>query len=336
MKNLLLCIITICLFCLNAAGQDVHFSQFDFSPLHQSAAQTGNFKGDYRLTAINRVQYKSVTVPYKSLGASVDMNIAKTDEKKSWWSAGLLFENDVTGDADYKTTIVDVSVAWNSFLDENKKHQLTLAIQPGWMQNGLNFSELYFGSQYDGDIFDPNLPTGENPERSSYSNFNLNAGAAYKYVFSENSDFNIVFGASHLNQPDISFLNDKAKLFTRLTGIGALNLFLSEKISLQPQVLFYRQGKFSQLNGGANVQLHSFENNLKNFRFSAGLFYRNKDAIIARIGAGIGNLDADFAYDFNTSDLKKASNGRGAYEVALSYIITKVKPLKKNPPCPIY
>ncbi|MFZ7168732.1 MAG: type IX secretion system membrane protein PorP/SprF [Bacteroidota bacterium] len=111
---------------------------------------------------------------------------------------------------------------------------------------------------------------------------------------------------------------------------------LSEKISLQPQVLFYRQGKFSQLNGGANVQLHSLENNFKNFRFSAGVFYRNKDAVIARIGAGIGNLDAGFAYDFNTSDLKRASNGRGAYEVALSYIITKVKPLKKNPPCPVY
>ncbi len=105
---------------------------------------------------------------------------------------------------------------------------------------------------------------------------------------------------------------------------------------LVPQVLWYRQGKFNKFNGGACIQLITPEYEARNYNIQAGLFYRSKDALIARLGAGTGNFNAGFAYDFNISDLKRASNGRGAYEIALSYIIIKVKPLKINPPCPVY
>jgi type IX secretion system PorP/SprF family membrane protein len=336
MKKLLLSLTIGWLLGGTTDAQDVHFSQYDFSPLHQSAAQTGNFNGDYRFTAIHRVQYRSVTVPYKSIGASFDMKINANDEKRSWWSTGLVFENDVTGDARYKTTNVEFSLAWNGFIDTYRKHQLVLALQPGWMQNGLNFSELYFGSQYDGDNFNPNLPSGEYLNRSGSSNFNINAGLGYHYHFSETSQLQLTLGWNHINQPSITFLNDSAKLLSRYTGVGSINVKLSDRLVIVPQVLWYRQGKFNQFNGGACLQLITPEYEARSYSIQAGLFYRSKDALIARLGAGTGNFNAGFAYDFNISDLKRASNGRGAYEIALSYIIIKVKPLKINPPCPVY
>lgn len=334
MKKIFLHIAIVFLFAEFASAQDVHFSQFDFSPLHQSAANTGNFNGDYRFTAIHRNQYRSVTVPYKSVGASLDMNHKLTDDKMSYWSSGLMFEQDKTGDAGYSTLDIELSVAWNKFLDNDKKHRITIGLQPGWFQNGLNFSELYFGNQYDNGSFNSNLPNNENPEETKHSNFNLNAGLGYKYIFSEMSDMQLVLGFNHLNKPNLSYYGDKSPLNMRFTALALFDIRMSERIFIHPQLLYYNQNKFNQINGGANVTFHSADT--KDYRFTGGVFYRNKDAIIGRLGAGYNNLDIGFAYDFNISDLKRASNGRGAYEIALTYIIHTVKPLQKNPPCPVY
>lgn len=334
MRSFFLHITFIFLFAEGVSAQDVHFSQFDFSPLHQSAANTGNFSGDYRLTAIHRNQYRSVTVPYKSVGASFDMNHNLTDDKMNYWSSGIMFEQDKTGDAGYSTLDMEVSVAWNKFMDSEKKHRITIGIQPGWFQNGLDFSELYFGNQYENTAFNPSLPNNENLDQTKHSNFNLNAGLSYRYAFSEESDAQLVIGANHLNKPNLSFYGDKAPLAIRFTALALFSLKVRENIFLQPQLLYYNQNKFNQLNGGANICFRSAD--AKKYRFLGGVFYRNKDAVIGRLGAGYNNLDIGFAYDFNISDLKRASNGRGAYEIALTYIIHTVKPIKNNPPCPVY
>jgi hypothetical protein len=63
---------------------------------------------------------------------------------------------------------------------------------------------------------------------------------------------------------------------------------------------------------------------------------RTKDAIYPSIGLDYNELNVGFSYDINTSDLKRASNSRGAYEISLTYIIKKVKPLPVHPPCPVY
>nr|HMT30619.1 type IX secretion system membrane protein PorP/SprF [Bacteroidia bacterium] len=60
------------------------------------------------------------------------------------------------------------------------------------------------------------------------------------------------------------------------------------------------------------------------------------DAFIASAGVEYNNLSVGASYDFNTSDLNTASNGKGGYELSLIYIIRKVKPLGIKPPCPLY
>lgn len=329
-------LILSCLLTGWAFAQDIHFSQYDFSPLHQSAANTGNFKGDYRFTAIHRNQYRSVTVPYKTIGASFDMKLGMHDDARGFWSAGLLFEQDKTGDANFGTLNAEVSVAYHLFIDADKKQEIVLGIQPGFFQNGLDFGNLYFGNQYDSTFYNPAIANGESLDNSKHAAFNFNAGVVYRYAFTDESDAQLVIGLNHINQPGITFYNDTVSLFMRMTGELLFNFKLNDQISLQPQVLYYNQKKFRQWNAGSNITFRTNATEYKSYRFLAGVFIRPKDAVIARIGVGYNNLDIGFAYDFNTSDLKRASNGRGAYEIALKYIITKVKPLKKNPPCPVY
>ena len=317
-------------------SQDTHFSQFDFSPLQQNAAHTGGFDGDYRFTAIHRNQYKSVTIPYKTFSFSFDENINVTEDSKKFWSAGILFNTDKAGDGDFKTLELGLSVAYNYFLDAYKKQLVTVALQPGIAQHSINFDNLYFDSQYNGDTYDPNIVSGEKLERTNYSYFDLNIGANYFNKLSDGVDISVGLGLSHINNPNQSFYSEKNPLGSRFTAELLSKIKITEVIYLHPQLLFYNQNKFQQLNGGGKVQFVSTKNESKQYSLSVGGYVRAKDAAIARVGVGYNNLDVGFAYDFNSSDLKRASKGKGAYELGLIYIIKKVKPLKKHPPCPVY
>ncbi len=321
---------------LDSSAQDIHFSQFDFSPLQQNAAHTGGFDGDYRFTAIHRNQYKSVTVPYKTFSFSFDQNIGLTDDSKKYWSAGILFDTDKAGDGDFKTLELGLSVAYNYFIDDDKKQLITVALQPGIAQHSLNFGDLYFDSQYNGDTYDPNIPSGENLERTKYSYFDLNTGINYFNKISDGLDVSVGIGLNHLNKPNQSFYSEKTPLHSRLTAELLSKIKITEVIYFMPQLLFYNQNKFQQINGGGKIQFVSSKSEFKKYSLSVGGYVRAKDAAIARIGVGYNNLDVGFAYDFNTSDLKRASKSKGAYELGLIYIIKKVKPLKKHPPCPVY
>src|SRR4051812_45345684 len=59
---------------LRSAAQDVHFSQYYFSPLSLNPANAGNFNGDYRLFANYRSQWRTLDKGYNTYSAGGDMN----------------------------------------------------------------------------------------------------------------------------------------------------------------------------------------------------------------------------------------------------------------------
>ena len=66
-KSLLVAAVLAC--CgLTGMAQDIHFSQFYFSPLNLNPAATGIFDGDYRIAGNHRQQWRSVTTPYTTFG----------------------------------------------------------------------------------------------------------------------------------------------------------------------------------------------------------------------------------------------------------------------------
>ena len=82
-----------------AQGQDLHFSQFFNSPLTTNPANTGFIPdGDYRLGANFRNQWSSVmTLPYKTMSAFGDMQVAKDRFENGWVGVGAVVLRDVAG-----------------------------------------------------------------------------------------------------------------------------------------------------------------------------------------------------------------------------------------------
>src|SRR5271156_4589456 len=72
---LLFFIIAYCLVpTVNCYCQDVHFSQFNFSPLNQNPANTNLFDGDYRFVGNYKNQWPTVPVRYNTFSASAEAN----------------------------------------------------------------------------------------------------------------------------------------------------------------------------------------------------------------------------------------------------------------------
>src|ERR1051325_12052501 len=83
-------------------AQDIHFSQFNSSPLNINPALTGLFNSDYRIIGNYRSQWSSVTVPFLTYSASADMNI-RVNRQRDVIGIGVLFNGDKAGDSEYGT-----------------------------------------------------------------------------------------------------------------------------------------------------------------------------------------------------------------------------------------
>ncbi|MFI5217930.1 MAG: PorP/SprF family type IX secretion system membrane protein [Bacteroidia bacterium] len=329
-------LICLLLFAFSNA-QDIHFSQFTKSPLNLNPSYTGLFDGDFRFGGIHRNQWKSVTVPYKTFSGYFDMNTALANSKDSRIGAGILINNDKAGDSEYGITGAALSGSMIKSLGSDAVHFLSGGLQLGFVQQSFNYSKLTFDNQFNGDVFDPTIPVSENFTDDKYIYFDLSAGIGWMYTVNEKLNLGAGVGIFHINKPKQTFMNDEdSKLDQKISFDARSMIAVHEKVYLLPGILFSTQDKFQEFDLGSNVKFILNENPGKKINLYAGGFVRTKDAIIFSAGFDYNELNFGFSYDMNTSDLKRASNNRGGYEVSLTYIIKKVKPVGIHPPCPVY
>jgi type IX secretion system PorP/SprF family membrane protein len=315
-------------------AQDIHFSQYNNSPLNLNPAQTGMFKGDIRFVANHRNQWKSVSEPYRTFSGSVDMAVSYSEKQQH--SGGLLFNSDQAGDSKLGTMQFMLSYAYSRFLDGENKHALSFGLQAGIAIRSISYSDLTFDEQFDGDGFNPQAGNTENFENDGHSYPDIGAGFAYS--FAPGPKFRIGTGLSvqHLNKPSDSFFDKDVKLNPRFQYDLKADGDLTDRISLIPSLLYMGQGSFRELTGGASVRLRINQKPGRNYAFYLGCHLRQADAIIGSAGLDYNSLHVEASYDINTSDLERASNNRGGFELSAIYIITKVKPQAAKPPCPVY
>lgn len=321
---------------LNTFGQDIHFSQFGSSPLNLNPAQTGFFNGDYRFVANHRNQWKSVTTPYKTFSGSAEMVLNGISESKNKYNAGLLFNHDKAGDSKLSLTQFALSFSVIRPLDEDGFHHLSAGIQAGYVNRSINYSELTFDEQYDGDVFDPGQANTEQFENENHGYADISAGIAYLFRTENNFKAGTGISIQHINRPNDAFFGQKAKMFSRLQFDVKLDFPLAGRFDLVPALLYMSQGSFRELTGGTSVRYRLSELPGRSYGLYLGGWMRRKDAAIVSAGLDYNNLNVGVSYDFNTSDLERASNGKGGYEISLIYIIRKVKPIGIKPPCPLY
>ena len=108
--------------------QDLHFSQFNFSPLNENPANTGLFTGDYRFVGNYKNQWPTVPVRFNTVSLSGDMNLF-TLKNGDRVGGGFLFFYDRAGDSRFTDLNADVSFSYIKMLDKGRHHQVSLGAQ---------------------------------------------------------------------------------------------------------------------------------------------------------------------------------------------------------------
>jgi type IX secretion system PorP/SprF family membrane protein len=319
-------------------AQDIHFSQFYASPLNLNPSLSGVIDGNYRVAAIYRNQWSSISkdAPFVTAGGSFDMNIP-FEKLKDIVGAGINLVNDKSGDGSLGMLHIALSLAYHKRLDKNGRHFIGWGIQPGYVQRSIFPNDLLFPSQYDGNTLNKDRPNGEDFGNTVIRYFDLNSGLLYSGKLSQRIGLMQGFSVYHLTRPKETFINDNsARLQNRFTVHGGLRIKVSERIYFTPNYIYQYQNKAQEINLGSAVELHFNSGRQNAVVFSMGGWYRLNDAAIASMTIEYKRMRLGASYDFNISELKPATNLRGGFELTLIFtgvfIKQNVGPLLV--PCP--
>lgn len=329
-KRLLLLILVISSCAFQAlAQQDVHFSQFYYSPVGLNPAAAGVMKGDLRAVAIYRNQWASVSTPFTTLSASFDMPINLKKMDKNFLGFGLHFNRDKSGTTGFSNLDVDGSFSYSLDLGSKyqRPHYISFGLNFGMVQKSFNSSSSTFDSQWNGEIFDNQLPDGElfRLGRVSKGNVTVGAGALWNYAFDFKKRFYLGAAMFHANSPNVSLTGDTDKLLRKFAFTSGIELGGKESITtLKPNVVAVFQGPNNFINIGLDVNFdltdRTNHTNYKNYKaFGLGIYHRLGDAIMASANFTYSDMKIGFAYDLNISQFNVATGGSGAFEVSLVY-----------------
>lgn len=334
MKPTLFLLFIIPCFALHAQDVNVHFSQFYFTPMHHNPALTGIFKGDIRATAVHRRQWQSVPVPYLTFGGSMQGKMEQPLLKNTQTAFGFTVLHDEAGDAALSISQLQVQGSVAKAL--NPKSILSVGFQFGAGQRAFDPDRFRFGSQYDGEQFNPDLP-GESFEQEAKGYFSL--GAGLNWHIQESGKWSLDLGAawSHLNRPAINFTDQVKESWDMLTNTYAMGTYrLGADLRLRTHALARFQGNRREIVGGAGIIVDVNQQSGSELAIGAGLSHRLEDALIPYMEVHYRQWTAGLSFDFNTSEFRNATSGNGGPEIVLQYTFTRVKPIGVFESCPIF
>jgi type IX secretion system PorP/SprF family membrane protein len=306
----------------NCNAQDIHFSQFFETPLLQNPALAGLFSGDFRVQAVYRNQWNAVTVPYQttSLSAEYKMQVGHGGD---FLTIGGEILYDKAGTVALTATSVLPVLNYHKSLSADRNMYLSAGFSAGIVQRKIDRSKITTNSQYDGNGYDPTLPDGETFSNNGYLYFDGSAGLSFNTQIGENEDNNIYFGAAyqHFNQSaKVSFYNSyDEELIPKIVFSAGLKMSASDYSYLTFYANYSKQGASTEAIGGMLYSMKLDDPSEPHYTISGGAFIRWKDAIIPVVKFDVKPLDFALSYDANVSQLKTASQGRGGFELSLSY-----------------
>ena len=327
----------VCCFVLNKQyAQDIHFSNWEMSPLNLNPANTGMFEGDGRLIFNYRNQWKSVPVPYSTFSFGADFNLKKPLIKGAGEAVGIIFNHDGAGDGKYRIT--DFKIPINHKFSFKKDSDLVVALGAiaGITNISIDPNRLSYDQQWDGDAYNQGIYNGENFEKQSKTFADISLGTMIQKKFTNKFSLNIGYAINHINQPNISF-NNTAGVLLRMKHTESL--FFKYKFNHISSIALQYYGNQQQAfkeNLAGLVYYHLIDPRTKTI-FNIGILSRLGDAFITTIGLEYQNMRFQASYDYNYSQFKRATNSKGGFEISLIYIYAKPKIfIPKTRVCPIY
>ena len=325
MKKLKLGIVLLVIISSNLFGQqDVHFSQFFSSPLTLNPANAGIFNGDLRAIMNYRSQWGSITQPYTTMAASVDMPVLKK-MKSGMFGLGLNFFKDDAGDSKMSTMNYALSLAYHLDISGgHNKHFLSIGFQGGMIQRSMNYSNLTWNEQWDGVTFNQEVGTVDQLGGNSVNALDLSTGLHWYYAPSDDNRFFAGFSMFHLNSPNVGF-NEDSPLIKKYTLHGGGDIGIGGgDYALMPNFVFVKQGVNQYFDIGTEVKVYiqkdtKFTNFKNQMYVSFGPYLRWGDAMYVVARFNWQGITAAVSYDFNLSELTAVSSGNGGFEVMLGY-----------------
>lgn len=303
-------------------AQDIHFTQFDASPLIVNPAFTGNFSGQWRAAAVYRNQWPGIANGFKTYGVSFDAPVVQDLSHDDFLAAGIQLYNDRAGDGNLQNMSALASIAYHKFLGANIDKALSVGFQGGYTQKSFDITRLRFPNHFDNGQFIPNPIEGLG---TKLEYFTLNAGISWAHSLGSRFGYAIGLGANNINQPGESFSNKPqadALLAMRYTAqVGAI-AYLSDKFSLRPAVLYQQQAAADEIVAGNEFHLIVGNPEFRNFTTAVflGGWYRMDDAVMINAGLEFKGMRLGVSYDYNVSELDAATNGNGGFEISLIYL----------------
>jgi len=185
-----------------------------------------------------------------------------------------------------------------------------------------------FGLSADANKLIPKRPIGtglaffrDQAGDGKFTTTQLNLSGSYLLPFLKDTTQNISLGLQMgLTNKSIDF--DALEWGNQFDGVFQYN----DKLVLKPALNLSSQGRFSELILGGYARYDLTEPKGVRQEVGAGLFYRSGDAGYVYFDVIYDQWQAGVSYDFNFSDLRVASNGRGGVEFTLIYIFKKFRP----------
>jgi len=320
---------------LTSYAQDVHFAQFDKSPMSINPGLTGIGKGFNRMNLNYRTQWGSLNKAYSTMAFSYDMPILSSSmgDKNSYVGVGINFFSDRAGDARFTTNHFGLS--FSGILLANKQNTLSLGINTAFEQRSANNQDnVSWDNQWTGSSYNPSLPSGEAFGNQSHSYFDISTGLAWKFVEKnlgisafDKLSFTTGIAYFHMNRPSHNFysFNGDDKKYGKLVihAVGTFGL-KDNYITISPSAFYSYQGPYRNLLVGG-IFRYLFRSDTKYTGFLTekaigfGVHVRGKDAIIPTIVFEVAGIEFGLNYDYTISTLQKANNGVGGFEFSLKW-----------------
>lgn len=322
-------------------AQDLHYTQFYNTPMNFNPSLTGIYNGDQRYMVSVRDQWRAVPIPYFTLTGSYDMKFYPTKWKKSFFSAGVVFNYDLQGESALNLTNLNLAGSYSYVLSQ--KNLLTVGGLIGIASRGFSNDNLQWDAQYNPITFqyEENRPTMEDLDNYRF-NF-LETGLGVNYRWQNNSRTHVTLGVAgfHLNRPAQDFHANVsstrvAKLGIRFAAHAVANFKIADPLDIQVNGLYQNQYVYEEIVLGALLKIYINQQRGKMFEFHIGSSYRFNDAIIPTLAVQYNDWYIGFNYDVNISNLEDYVNYRGGPELHVSYIFRRVPPQKAFKLCPIF
>jgi len=303
-------------------SQDIHFSQFFETPLLRNPALAGIFSGDLRIQGVYRTQWNSVTVPYEtgSLNGEYKLPIGHGND---FLTIGGEILYDKAGTVALTTTHILPVLNFHKSLSDDRNMYLSVGFMGGLVQRKLDRSKVTTNSQYNGSDYDPSLPDGETFQGNGYMYVDGSAGISFNTQIGESEDNNIFLGAAyhHFNHPakNSFYGNADVQLLPKWVYSAGLKMGVTDYSYITFHADYSQQGTSTEKIGGVIYSYKLDDPVDPKYIFHAGAFLRWKDAVIPVAKLEFKPFAIAVSYDANLSQLKTASQGRGGFELSVSY-----------------